>query len=188
MRECRGVYNLLRRSGINDINQFKKCLFTSSKTHCKDSSQKSSEKSSPSKKDEKKEDAPLKTGSEEKGKESKPASSQKGKEKEKLEAEKEKNKKDEEEKIPEQPSLSILTIKLAIMLAVCFYLMTLFPRSKSSDALYEDSVYISFKEFVYQMLAKGEVDKIIIRPDASLVLVFLHEGAVIKGRKVSFLD
>lgn len=45
--------------------------------------------------------------------------------------------------------------------------------------------YVSWNEFVYQMLAKGEVEQIIVRPDIDIVTIILHEGAVIKGRKVS---
>jgi len=35
------------------------------------------------------------------------------------------------------------------------------------------------------MLAKGEVEEIIARPDLDIVTVRLHEGAIIKGRKVN---
>lgn len=35
------------------------------------------------------------------------------------------------------------------------------------------------------MLAVGEVKELIIRPDMEMVTIILHEGAVIKGRKVS---
>lgn len=35
------------------------------------------------------------------------------------------------------------------------------------------------------MLAKGEVEEIIAQPDIGLVTVVLHDGAVVKGRRVS---
>lgn len=35
------------------------------------------------------------------------------------------------------------------------------------------------------MLAKGEVAEIIVRPDLDIVTIVLHEGAVVKGRRVS---
>jgi len=36
------------------------------------------------------------------------------------------------------------------------------------------------------MLAKGEVEEIIIRPDVDIVTIILQDGAVIKNRRVSF--
>lgn len=35
------------------------------------------------------------------------------------------------------------------------------------------------------MLAKGEVEQIIVRPDIDIVTIILYEGAVIKGKRVS---
>lgn len=34
------------------------------------------------------------------------------------------------------------------------------------------------------MLAKGEVEEIIVRPDVEIVTIILQEGAIIKGKKV----
>ena len=45
--------------------------------------------------------------------------------------------------------------------------------------------WVSWNEFVYHMLAKGEVEEIIVRPDSEIVTIILHDGAVVKGRKVS---
>ncbi|XP_065211013.1 paraplegin [Planococcus citri] len=44
--------------------------------------------------------------------------------------------------------------------------------------------YVSWNEFLYHMLAKGEVEEIIAQPDIGLVTVVLHDGAVVKGRRV----
>lgn len=44
--------------------------------------------------------------------------------------------------------------------------------------------YVSWNEFVHQMLVKGEVEEIIVRPDVEIVTIILHEGAVIKGKRV----
>ena len=44
--------------------------------------------------------------------------------------------------------------------------------------------YVSWNEFVHQMLAHGEVEELIVRPDLDIVTIILHEGAVIKGKKV----
>lgn len=46
---------------------------------------------------------------------------------------------------------------------------------------------MSWNEFLYQMLAKGEVEQIIVRPDIDIVTILLHEGAIIKGRRVRVL-
>ncbi|ODN04675.1 Paraplegin [Orchesella cincta] len=46
--------------------------------------------------------------------------------------------------------------------------------------------YVSWNEFVHHMLAKGEVEEIIVRPDVDLVTIILHDGAVVKGRKVEY--
>lgn len=35
------------------------------------------------------------------------------------------------------------------------------------------------------MLAKGEVEQIIVRPDIDIVTIILYEGAVVKGKRVS---
>lgn len=42
-------------------------------------------------------------------------------------------------------------------------------------------LYISWNVFLYQMLAKGEVEKLIITPGTNVVRVMLHDGAVING-------
>lgn len=50
---------------------------------------------------------------------------------------------------------------------------------------FQDMRYISWNEFVHLMLAKGEVEEIIARPDLDIVTIRLFEGAIIKGRKVN---
>lgn len=48
--------------------------------------------------------------------------------------------------------------------------------------------YVSWNEFVHQMLARGEVEELIVRPDLDIVTIILHEGAVVKGKKVLCVD
>lgn len=43
---------------------------------------------------------------------------------------------------------------------------------------------MSWNEFVHHMLAKGEVEEVIVRPDVDIVTIILHDGAVIKGKRV----
>lgn len=45
--------------------------------------------------------------------------------------------------------------------------------------------FISWNEFYHDMLAKGEVEAIIVRPESEVAIIQLHEGAVIKGKKVN---
>lgn len=47
--------------------------------------------------------------------------------------------------------------------------------------------YVSWNEFLYTMLTKGEVEELIVRPDIEVVTIILHEGAIIKGKKVSII-
>jgi hypothetical protein len=44
--------------------------------------------------------------------------------------------------------------------------------------------YVSWNEFVHHMLAKGEVEEVIVRPDVDIVTIILHDGAIIKGKRV----
>jgi spastic paraplegia protein 7 len=34
------------------------------------------------------------------------------------------------------------------------------------------------------MLAKGEVEEVIVRPDVDIVTILLYDGAIIKGKRV----
>jgi spastic paraplegia protein 7 len=55
----------------------------------------------------------------------------------------------------------------------------LFPNANQPDVLR----YVSWNEFLYQMLAKGEVEQLVVRPELDLVTIYLYDGAVIKGRR-----
>lgn len=44
--------------------------------------------------------------------------------------------------------------------------------------------YVSWHEFVHYMLANGEVKELIIRPEFEIVTIILHDGAIIKGRRL----
>lgn len=48
--------------------------------------------------------------------------------------------------------------------------------------------YISWNDFYYSLLSKGEVHQLIIRPDSNVVTVSLHEGALFKGKPVRNLN
>jgi spastic paraplegia protein 7 len=42
---------------------------------------------------------------------------------------------------------------------------------------------VSWNEFVYQFLAKGEVEEVIVIPEADTIIFKVYDNAVIKGRK-----
>lgn len=76
-----------------------------------------------------------------------------------------------------------MLMKAAIWMLSAFFLniliSLLFPSTNQPDVLR----YVSWNEFYYQMLSKGEVEKIIVRPDLNFAIIFLYPGAVIKGRR-----
>ena len=55
----------------------------------------------------------------------------------------------------------------------------LFPNSNTPDVLR----YVSWNEFLHQMLAKGEVEQLVVRPELDLVTIYLYDGAIIKGKR-----
>lgn len=90
-----------------------------------------------------------------------------------------KNKKnDENEKMSALVAKAFLWMLTAYMIVATITL--LFPSSNQPEIVR----YVSWNEFLHHMLAKGEVEEIIIRPDLDMVTIFLHEGAVIKGKRV----
>ncbi|KAI0983712.1 hypothetical protein GJ496_007410 [Pomphorhynchus laevis] len=45
--------------------------------------------------------------------------------------------------------------------------------------------FLSWNEFLNEMLSKGEVKSIIIRPDNDIAMILLHDDAIIKGEKIT---
>lgn len=54
---------------------------------------------------------------------------------------------------------------------------------QTNQNIRNQDLYINWNDFCYQMLAKGEVQKVVIRPGGNIVQVYLHDGAVIKGQR-----
>uniref|UniRef100_T1JJ68 AAA+ ATPase domain-containing protein n=1 Tax=Strigamia maritima TaxID=126957 RepID=T1JJ68_STRMM len=92
-----------------------------------------------------------------------------------------KNRKDKDD--DEESKLSLLA-KAVLWMMTAYIVITVmslvFPTSNQPEVMR----YISWNEFVHHMLAKGEVEEIVIRPELDLVTIYLYEGAVLKGRKV----
>ncbi|XP_064610395.1 paraplegin-like [Liolophura sinensis] len=89
--------------------------------------------------------------------------------------EKEDKDKEDEERLPLLP-------RLLFWFWLLFALYTALRLLQGEDtAMYR---FISWNEFYHDMLAKGEVDEIIVRPEMEMAMINLYPGAVIKGKKV----
>lgn len=95
-----------------------------------------------------------------------------------------KNKEENKNKDDDDDNKNSLLAKAVIWTVAAYLfisLLSLFPSSNQPENLH----FVSWNEFLHQMLAKGEVEQIIVRPEINLVTIHLHEGAVIKGKRVS---
>ncbi|XP_013184956.1 paraplegin [Amyelois transitella] len=80
----------------------------------------------------------------------------------------------------------------SLMMKALFWMMTtitlviasslLVPSDNTQNELVR---YVSWNEFVYSMLSKGEVEELIVRPDMEVVTIILHEGAIVKGKRAT---
>lgn len=87
------------------------------------------------------------------------------------------NKNDEDEKKGMLAKAALWMLTAYMFIAI---ISLLFPSSNQPEV----ARYVSWNEFVHHMLAKGEVEEVIVRPDLDIVTIILHEGAVIKGKKM----
>ncbi|CAH0547696.1 unnamed protein product [Brassicogethes aeneus] len=85
---------------------------------------------------------------------------------------------EDKDKISSLLAKAFLWMLTAYMVIAIISLM--FPSSNQPEIVR----YVSWNEFLYQMLGKGEVEEIIVRPDIEIVTIILHNGAVIKGKRV----
>ncbi|KAH8321170.1 hypothetical protein KR074_009131 [Drosophila pseudoananassae] len=92
-----------------------------------------------------------------------------------------KNNNENDEKMRSVLTKAVLWL-FTIYMFVAFFSLLITPRSERPEG---STRYVSWNEFVHHMLAVGEVKELIIRPDMEMVTIILHEGAVIKGRKVT---
>ncbi|KAL1517448.1 hypothetical protein ABEB36_001211 [Hypothenemus hampei] len=84
---------------------------------------------------------------------------------------------DDKDKISTLLAKALIWMLTAYMCIAIISLM--FPGTNQPEVVR----YVSWNEFLYQMLAKGEVEQIIVRPDIDIVTIILVEDAIIKGRK-----
>ncbi|KAH8387580.1 hypothetical protein KR093_008062, partial [Drosophila rubida] len=92
-----------------------------------------------------------------------------------------KNNNENDEKLRSVLTKAVLWL-FTIYMFVAFISLLITPRTERPEG---STRYVSWNEFVHHMLAVGEVKELIIRPDMEMVTIILHEGAVIKGRKVT---
>ncbi|KAJ8977741.1 hypothetical protein NQ317_005730 [Molorchus minor] len=88
------------------------------------------------------------------------------------------NNDEDKDKISSLLAKAFLWMLTAYMVIAIISLM--FPSSSQPEVVR----YVSWNEFLYQMLAKGEVEEVIVRPDIEIVTIVLYDGAVIKGKKI----
>ncbi|GAB0089037.1 paraplegin [Sergentomyia squamirostris] len=90
-----------------------------------------------------------------------------------------KNNNDNEEKM-----MSVL-MKTALWIATIYIFITILSlAAPGRDRPETGTRYVSWNEFVHHMIAAGEVKELIVRPDLEMVTIILHDGAIIKGRRV----
>ncbi|XP_037076769.1 paraplegin-like, partial [Pollicipes pollicipes] len=94
---------------------------------------------------------------------------------------------DPDKKKPDGESTTTQLAKTALWMLVIYWFITivsmLFPSSNRPDQIFR---FVSWNEFVHHMLARGEVEEVIVRPDLNQVTIVLHDGAIIKGKRVEF--
>ncbi|XP_004933193.1 paraplegin [Bombyx mori] len=94
--------------------------------------------------------------------------------------------KDKDKKDKKNNELSSLLMKAVFwMLTTCILIIMSTLLVPSDTPQNEVIRYVSWNEFVYSMLAKGEVQELIVRPDMEVVTIILYEGAIIKGRRAN---
>ncbi|XP_014772896.1 paraplegin [Octopus bimaculoides] len=83
------------------------------------------------------------------------------------------NENDKDDKIPMFPRLFIWVG----MIVASYTMLRLISGTDSS--VYH---FISWNEFYYDMLAKGEVQEVVIHPEGEMAIIRIYEGAIIKGK------
>ncbi|XP_050295330.1 paraplegin [Anthonomus grandis grandis] len=91
--------------------------------------------------------------------------------------------KPDKENDDDKDKMSTLLAKALVWMLTAYMFIAvislMFPTTNQPEVVR----YVSWNEFLYQMLAKGEVEQLIVRPDIDIVTIILYPDAVIKGRK-----
>lgn len=83
-------------------------------------------------------------------------------------------------------SKTSLLAKSALWMMTAYIVITLmsllFPSSNQPDVLR----FVSWNEFIHHMVARGEVEEVVVSPEMDLVTIFLCDNAIIKGKKAEY--
>ncbi|CAD5113086.1 DgyrCDS2278 [Dimorphilus gyrociliatus] len=93
-------------------------------------------------------------------------------------SQKQDNESDKEQPNDKMPMGSRLM--MIFWLGTIFYILYKLQSSEDTNLF----KFVSWNEFVREMLTKGEVDEIIVRPEVEIAFIKLHPNAVVKGRPV----
>lgn len=66
---------------------------------------------------------------------------------------------------------------------ITFVALLLDRNPSDAHADTANAIFVTWNEFLHQMLAKGEVRQIVVRPNSRVATIFLHDGAVVAGRR-----
>ncbi|XP_014227398.1 paraplegin [Trichogramma pretiosum] len=97
--------------------------------------------------------------------------------------------KDDKDKKAKQEKGKALMIKLGLWTMLSYASLIMFLYIFMSKPIKDDGEvprFVSWNEFVHQMLAKGEVKQLIVRPEYEMVMIILHDGAVVKGKRSQY--
>ncbi|XP_014245554.1 paraplegin [Cimex lectularius] len=95
-----------------------------------------------------------------------------------------KNDKDKDKKNEDMEKMSALMTKAFLWMITAYMLLAFLSLFIPNSGNPELVKFVSWNEFLHHMLSKGEVEEIIVRPDLDMVTIVLHEGAIIKGKRV----
>uniref|UniRef100_A0A915JMK1 Peptidase M41 FtsH extracellular domain-containing protein n=1 Tax=Romanomermis culicivorax TaxID=13658 RepID=A0A915JMK1_ROMCU len=95
---------------------------------------------------------------------------------------------DDKDKKPPEGLSSFVNFLSFVALGLSFLYFT--RRNKGNgqspdDAFTQQQRTVSWREFVGDMLAKGEVEQIVVNPPNTRVFIKLHDNAVLKGQSMS---
>ncbi|XP_043463268.1 paraplegin [Leptopilina heterotoma] len=85
------------------------------------------------------------------------------------------------DKEPDKDKLIQLILKFSFVIFVQLLVVSVFLNSKSGADETTVQTQVSWNDFVYHMLAKGEVQRIIVDPELELAIIILHPQAIYKG-------
>lgn len=75
-------------------------------------------------------------------------------------------------------------VNMFIHSAFSMFLVGYILYAMSSDPQADMNMgFISWNEFYHLMLRTGEVKQLVVRPDRNMVIVHLHDGAIIQGKR-----